>query len=99
LFVADQRDKILKDHPTLDLHKITTLAAIKWRKLSKDQQALYEKKLEEINKISNEELLRIKNRQNSNGDSYLVKKEYCQNEENEIPQSQEEVYRQTDSEQ
>jgi len=35
LFVTDQRDKILKEHPSLDLYKITTLAAIKWKKLSR----------------------------------------------------------------
>jgi hypothetical protein len=38
LFVTDQRDKIMKEHPTLDLYRITTLAAIKWNKLSRDQQ-------------------------------------------------------------
>lgn len=52
LFVTDQRDKILREHPSLDLYKITTLAAIKWKKLSRDQQLVYEKKLEEINKIT-----------------------------------------------
>ncbi len=41
LFVTDQRDKILREHPTLDLYKITTLAAIKWKKLSRDQQLVY----------------------------------------------------------
>lgn len=51
LFVTDQREKILKEHPTLDLYKITSLAAIKWKKLSREQQLVYEKKLEEINKI------------------------------------------------
>jgi hypothetical protein len=34
LFVADQRDKILKDHPSLDFYRITSLAAIKWKKLN-----------------------------------------------------------------
>jgi hypothetical protein len=56
LFVTDQRDRIYREHPTLDLYKITTLAAIKWKKLSKEQQNVYENKLKEINKIPEEEL-------------------------------------------
>lgn len=35
LFLADQRNKMLKESPTLSLQKVTGLATIKWRKLTK----------------------------------------------------------------
>lgn len=44
LFVADQRDKILKDHPSLDFYRITSLAAIKWKKLNEETRQVYERK-------------------------------------------------------
>lgn len=79
LFLADHRDKILVQHPGLDFHKIATLASFKWKKLSREGQLLYEKKLEEINKISDEELMKAKRVEN--GDACLVKREYEQEEE------------------
>lgn len=79
LFLADHRDKILVQHPGLDFHKIATLASYKWKKLSREGQMVYEKKLEEINKISDEELMKAKRVENS--DACLVKREYEQEEE------------------
>jgi hypothetical protein len=34
LFVADQRDKMFGSSPSLNFTKITSLAAIKWKKMS-----------------------------------------------------------------
>lgn len=76
LFLADHRDKILVMHPGLDFHKIATLASYKWKKLSREGQIVYEKKLEEFNKISDEELMKAK--RVDSGDANLVKREYEQ---------------------
>lgn len=41
LFVADQREKMMRDNPNLSLSKITFLAKIKWGRLPKEQQMIY----------------------------------------------------------
>ena len=46
LFLADQRNKMMKESPTLSLQKVTGIATIKWKKLSKEQQQTYERKLQ-----------------------------------------------------
>lgn len=74
LFLADQRIKMMKESPTLSLPKISGLAIIKWKKLPKEQQQIYERKLQEMNKLPESE---ANQDQTSGGnDRYLVKKEH-----------------------
>jgi mRNA-degrading endonuclease RelE of RelBE toxin-antitoxin system len=60
----------------LNLNKIATLAAIKWKKLSRDQQQIYEKKLDEMNKLPIEEFQHSRSKPEGNIDANLVKKEF-----------------------
>lgn len=74
LFLADQRNKMMKESPTLSLQKVTGIATIKWKKLSKEQQQTYERKLQEMNRLPESEA----NQDHTSGgnDRYLVKKEH-----------------------
>lgn len=49
--MADQRDKILVDHPTLNFSKISSLAVLKWNNMSEEQKRPYQKKFEEMKKF------------------------------------------------
>lgn len=51
LFVADQKERLLRDMPELAFDKIVTLSAIKWKRLPEEQKAIYEKKFIEISKL------------------------------------------------
>jgi hypothetical protein len=51
LFVADQKERILRDNPTLDFNKIVSLSALKWKRLGEDERAIYEKKFNDLTKL------------------------------------------------
>ena len=74
LFLADQRTKMMKESPTLSLSKVSGLATIKWKKLPKEQQQVYERKLLEMNKLPESET--IQDQTSGGNDRYLVKKEH-----------------------
>lgn len=41
LFLMEEQERIAREHPGLDLHKVATLATIKWNHLKKEQQLPY----------------------------------------------------------
>lgn len=45
LFLADYREKIMRDNPNFALPKVVNIAKIKWKMLSREDQDVYEKKL------------------------------------------------------
>lgn len=78
LYMEEERNRILKDHPSLDNHKVATLASIKWGKMKKEQQMAYERKVQEMNQISDEELRQASLKMQSANDAVYIKKEYNQ---------------------
>jgi hypothetical protein len=79
--MEEERNRILKDHPSLDNHKVATLASIKWGKMKREQQMAYERKVQEMNQISDEELRQASLKMQSANDAVYIKKEYNQEEE------------------
>jgi hypothetical protein len=75
----EEQERYMRENPTLNLHKVGTLASIKWSHLKKEQQLPYEKRVEEMNKIPDDELLQL--RMAANNDACYIKKEYNQEEE------------------
>jgi phage protein D len=77
LFVADQKEKIMRDHPNIEQSKVVALAAIKWRKISEEQKKIYEKRLQEMNKYFDEYALYQKQKQATQAqiENNLVKRE------------------------
>lgn len=50
LFLADYREKILRDNPNFAMSKVVNIGKIRWKMLSKEEQEVYEKKLQAINR-------------------------------------------------
>jgi hypothetical protein len=64
---------MMKENPNLTLSKITYFAKLKWGRLTKEQQMVYERKLEEMNKVY-EMREQVRNKNQPNNDHSLVKR-------------------------